>query len=64
MLAAEMGPGLPQRIAQAIGEVRARLDIDRDRLAIKLEIHPHHWPLGSAAARRLRSTSVATRPRR
>ncbi len=64
MLAAEMGSGLPQHIAQAIGQVHARLDIDRDGVTVKQEIHPHHALRFHAAARRPRSTSVVTRPRR
>ena len=44
MLAAEMGAGLPQLVAQAIGEMHSRLDIDLDWLAVKLEHHTHHAP--------------------
>src|SRR5712675_2421814 len=64
MLAAEMGSGLPQLVAQAIREVHARLDIDRDRLAFKLEAYLHHTLRGCVALRRPRLTSVATRARR
>ena len=64
MLAAEMGAGQPQHLAQAIGEVHARLDLDRDGLAVEPERHPHHALPFRAAARKPRSTSVATRPRR
>jgi hypothetical protein len=41
MLAAEMGAGQAEHIAQAIGEVKARLDIDRDGITIDPETHPH-----------------------
>ena len=41
MLAAEMGSGQAQHIAQAIGEVETRLDLDRDRITVDPEIHPH-----------------------
>ena len=64
MLAAEMSSGLPQGVAQAIGEMHARFDIDLDGLAVKLERHAHQAPRGCAALRKPRSTSVATRPRR
>ena len=42
MLAAEMGSGQAQHLAQAIGEVEARLDIDHDGIAIDPETYPHH----------------------
>jgi hypothetical protein len=64
MFAAEMGPGQPQLVAQAIGEVHARLDLGRDGLAVELERHSHHAPCAWAAPRKPRSTSVATRARR
>jgi hypothetical protein len=34
MLASEMGSGLPQLIAQAIGEMHSRLDLDLDWFAV------------------------------
>src|SRR5436190_23942141 len=64
MLATKMSSGLPQLVAQAIGEMHARLDIDRDRLAVKLKPYLHRTLRARAALRRLRSTSVATRARR
>jgi hypothetical protein len=64
MLASEMGSGLPQLVAQAIGEMQSRLDIDLDWLAVELEHHTHHEPLACAASRKLRSKRVATRARR
>jgi hypothetical protein len=41
-----MGSGLPQLVAQAIGEMHSRLDIDLDWLAIELEHHTHYEALG------------------
>jgi hypothetical protein len=64
VLAAEMGSGLPQLVAQTIGQMHAGLDIDQGGLAVEPEIHLHHAPRFCAAARRPRSTRVATRPRR
>ena len=64
MLSSEMGSGLPQLVAQAIGEMHSRLDLDLDWFAVKLEHHTHHEPLACAAVRKLRSTRVATRARR
>ena len=29
-------------VAQAIGEVEARLDVDRDGIIVDPETHPHH----------------------
>jgi hypothetical protein len=37
MLAAEMGSRQPQRIAQAVREAQARLDLDLDRLSVDFE---------------------------
>jgi hypothetical protein len=42
MLAAKMGSGQAQHIAQAIGEVEARLDIDHYGITIDPENYPHH----------------------
>jgi hypothetical protein len=42
MLTAEMGSGQPQHLAQAVGEVKARLDVDRDGITVDPETHPHH----------------------
>ena len=64
MLAAQMGSGQAEHVAQAIGEVEPRLDVDRDGITVDPETHPHHAPPFWAAARKPRSMSVATRPRR
>ena len=64
VLAAEMRAGEPQFLPQAIGEMHPRLDIDRHGLAVEPELHPHHALPFPAAARKARSTRVATRPRR
>ena len=41
VLAADMGAGQPQMMAQAIGERQARLDLDLDRLAVDFEFDRH-----------------------
>jgi hypothetical protein len=41
MLAAEMGPGLPQHLAQAISKVEPRLDLYRYGLAVQGKIDLH-----------------------
>jgi hypothetical protein len=42
MLAAEMSSSQAQHVAQAIGEVEAQLDVDRDGFPVDPETHPHH----------------------
>jgi hypothetical protein len=37
-----MGSGQAQHVAQAIGEVEARLDIDHDGITVDPETHLHH----------------------
>jgi hypothetical protein len=53
MLAADVGAGQPQLVAQAIDQRHARLDLDADLLAVDLEFR-HAWsqflPLHLAAA--------------
>jgi hypothetical protein len=45
MLAAKMSSGQPQPLAQAVGEVHPRLDLDGDGLAIDTEMHLAHQAL-------------------
>jgi hypothetical protein len=42
MLAAEMGSGQAQHVAQTIGEMEARLDVNCDGITVDPETHPHH----------------------
>ena len=42
MLAAEMGSSQAEHVAQAIGEVEPRLDVDRDGITVDPKTHPHH----------------------
>jgi hypothetical protein len=42
VLAAEMGSGQAQHVTQAIGEVKAGLDLDRYGITIDPETHPDH----------------------
>ncbi len=41
VLAADMGAGQPQVVAQAVGERQPRLDLDLDLLAVDFESHRH-----------------------
>ena len=41
VLAADMGAGEPQLMAQAIGQGQPRLDLDLDLLAVDFEAHWH-----------------------
>ena len=44
MLAAEMGSSQAEHVAQAIGEVEPRLDVDCDGITVDPETHPHQAP--------------------
>jgi hypothetical protein len=60
MLAADMGSGQPQMMAQAIGERQPRLDFDLDRFAVDLEPYWHAMNCYAAALRNARSTMTPT----
>ena len=63
VLAADVGAGQPQLVAQAVGERQARLDVDADLLAVDLEFGGHAAYL-AAAALSARSVSVPVSARR
>jgi len=56
VLAADMGAGEPQMMAQAIGQRQSRLDFDLDRLAVDFEFCRHGFVRYAAALLSARST--------
>ena len=66
VLAADMGAGQPQIVAQAIRQRQPRLDLDLDLLAVDLKLRPTCAILPSSAAAlwSARSTRVPTSERR